>query len=370
MPDPAPRSPILISSLFAWLFLIVYASCYPFSGWRTAGMAPFAYFGAGFSHYWTWFDVSTNVLGYIPLGFLLVLFMYPGLRGWFALALALVLSGLLSGLLEAMQTYLPSRVPSLLDWLTNVGGALLGALSGVGLASPLLRHSQLWSLRQRWFNHEASFGLVVLGLWPLAQIYPQPYLFGNGQLLPVVLDWLAFLLDQPFDLATWSGRRWALSVQQFWLAETLITACSVTGAVLTLLCLLRKAAPQTGLILALFGLTLFVKTLACALLFAPENALVWLTPGAQGGCVIGLIMLSGLAYARPTAQRRIALLTIFLSVFLINIIPENPYFTATLQSWVQGRFLNFNGAAQFLSLLWPFLALWFLSHPAHSPTHK
>jgi hypothetical protein len=79
-----------------------------------------------------------------------------------------------------------------------------------------------------------------------------------------------------------------------------------------------------------------------------------------------LMMLSGLVYARPTAQRRLAVLTIFLSVLIVNLIPENPYFTATLQAWVQGKFLNFNGAAQFLSFLWPFLALWFLLHPAHT----
>jgi hypothetical protein len=38
---------------------------------------------------------------------------------------------------------------------------------------------------------------------------------------------------------------------------------------------------------------------------------------------------------------------------------------ATLQTWVQGKFLNFNGAAQFLSLLWPFFAVWFLWLPSH-----
>jgi hypothetical protein len=122
--------------------------------------------------------------------------------------------------------------------------------------------------------------------------------------------------------------------------------------------------------LALFACSLLVKSLACALLFAPENALVWLTPGAQGGCLIALIMLSGLTYARPMAQRRLAVLMIFLSVVIVNISPANPYFTATLQAWVQGKFLNFNGAAQFLSLLWPFLALWFLTHPAHTLNRK
>ncbi|MEN9866704.1 MAG: hypothetical protein RL748_2294, partial [Pseudomonadota bacterium] len=249
MPDPAPspdnpvspssRSPMLISCLLAWLLLIVYASCYPFSGWRIVGQAPFAYFWAGFSQYWTWFDAITNVLGYIPLGFLLVLFVYPHVRGWRALLLALLGGAMLSALLEATQSYLPSRVPSLLDWLTNVGGVLLGGLLGWPLAAPLLRHSQLIMLRQRWFTHETSFGLVVLALWPLAQIYPQAFLFGNGEILPIASELLSSLADSPLDIGAWLRRGHELSVQQFWLAETLITACCVSGGVLTLLCMLR-----------------------------------------------------------------------------------------------------------------------------------
>jgi hypothetical protein len=103
-----------------------------------------------------------------------------------------------------------------------------------------------------------------------------------------------------------------------------------------------------------------------ALLFSPENAFVWITPGAQGGFLIGAIMLAGLAYAPHVAQRGWRPTTLLLGLVIINTTPANPYFVATLQTWVQGKFLNFNGAAQFLSLLWPFLAVWFLWLPAHT----
>jgi hypothetical protein len=56
---------------------------------------------------------------------------------------------------------------------------------------------------------------------------------------------------------------------------------------------------------------------------------------------------------------------LLISLLAVNLIPPNPYFVVTLQSWVQGKFLSFNGAAQFMSLLWPFFALWFLLHPVH-----
>jgi hypothetical protein len=90
-----------------------------------------------------------------------------------------------------------------------------------------------------------------------------------------------------------------------------------------------------------------------------------MTPGADGGFLIGLIMLSGLAFAPQVAQRRLAVVTLVLSLVIVNTIPVNPYFISTLQGWVQGKFLNFNGAAQFISLLWPFFALWFLVLPSH-----
>jgi hypothetical protein len=66
------------------------------------------------------------------------------------------------------------------------------------------------------------------------------------------------------------------------------------------------------------------------------------------------------------AQRRLAIVTLLLSLIVVNTIPANPYFVSTLQGWVQGKFLNFNGAAQVLSLLWPFCALWFLLLPSHN----
>jgi hypothetical protein len=76
-------------------------------------------------------------------------------------------------MMEAVQTYLPSRVSSNLDFYTNAAGCALGGLIGVLGARKLLDTSHLYRLRQRWFAQHASQGLVLLALWPLAQIYPQ-----------------------------------------------------------------------------------------------------------------------------------------------------------------------------------------------------
>jgi hypothetical protein len=145
----------------------------------------------------------------------------------------------------------------------------------------------------------------------------------------------------------------------------MITATGMTGALLTLLCLTRVRAPRAVLVGLLFGAAVVAKSLASALHFSPENAFFWLTPGAEGGLLCGFVMIVGLIFAPPVAQRRVAALTLLISLAVVNIAPPNPYFMSTMQTWVQGKFLNFNGAAQFLALLWPFVTLWFLLHPVH-----
>ena len=365
-PRREPRgSAVSRGALLAYMLLIVYASWFPFSGWRGSGLSPLSFLTFAMPQYWTLFDVVVNVIGYIPLGMLLVLALYPVLRGAWAIVGAAILGIVVSGLMEAVQTYLPSRVPSSLDFLTNSAGALVGAFIGLAGARSYLNESRLYQTRRRWFAPHASHGLVLLALWPLAQIYPLGYMFGHGQLLPIFSEWLSSWLDTDIDLVTMLRPGAAMSAEQYWLSETVITACGMTGAVLTMLCLLNRGAPRTRLMLAMLAAALLVKSLSSSLLFTPDNAFVWITPGAQGGFLIGIIMLAGLAFAPQVAQRRLAVVTLLLSLLVVNTIPVNPYFSATLQGWVQGKFLNFNGAAQFLSLLWPFFALWFLLLPSH-----
>ncbi len=364
-PERRKGSPMVRAALLVYLLLIVYASWFPFTGWRSTGLAPWAFLNLTPPRYWTAFDVSVNVIGYIPLGMLIVPSLYPRIRGAWALLLTALLGMLVSGAMEAVQTYLPSRVPSNLDFLTNSVGCMVGAVIGAAGARSYLNQSRLYQMRQRWFAAHASQGVVLLALWPLAQIYPQGYLFGHGQVLPIFSEWLSAWFDTSIDLVALLRPGAAMSVEQYWLSETIITACGMTGAVLTMLCMLRRGAPRTGLIVALLGAALLIKALSTSLLFTPDNAWVWITPGAQGGFLIGLIMLAGLAFAPQVAQRRLAVVTLLLSLVVVNTIPANPYFVSTLQGWVQGKFLNFNGAAQFLSLLWPFFALWFLMLPSH-----
>ena len=351
--------------LLMYTFLIVYASLYPFSNWHDLGLSPWDFLLMPLPHYWTRFDVAVNVIGYFPFGMLLVFALYPRIRGLLATVIAILGGVLLSGSLEAVQTFLPSRVSSNLDFMTNLAGAVIGAVAGALLSRTFLEQSRLLQLRKEWFLPEAGRGLIIAGLWPLAQIYPQGYLFGHGELTPILSDWLPGWTDAPVNLLAWLSSDVTLTVQQYWLAETLITAFGMTGALLTGSILLRKQAPRIALLVSLLAAALAAKTMASAIVFAPANAFAWMTPGAEGGILIGTMMVGGLSYAPAVAQRRIAIACLLLSFLAINLLPANPYFLSTLQAWIQGKFLNFNGAAHFLSVFWPVFTLWFLLHPSH-----
>ena len=361
----SPSSSFARVSLLIYLLLIIYASWYPFSGWRDVGLTPWAFLSAPLPHYWTLFDVWTNIVGYMPLGLLTVLVLPRRIPLTLTVILVTLAGILFSGVMEAVQTYLPTRVSSNLDLLTNSIGALSGSIIGAIFRYRFSPENKLLLLRERWFNREASHGMVMIALWPLAQLAPLNHLFGFGQVTSMLSTWLSDWFEQPIDLAAWMTNDVQLSAEQYWMTESIITACGLVSAGLMLMIVLRKDAPKVALTFLLIWVTLSVKAFASALLFTPENVLVWLTPGALTGLLVGAVVLVTFGFTPQRVQRWVAALAVFVSLVFVNVIPDNPYYVETLQTWSLGKFLNFNGAAQFLALLWPFFTLWFLFHPMH-----
>lgn len=360
MTSTASSSPFSRASLVAYTVLIVYASCYPFSGWQFQNLVAFTEQIQQWPRYWSKFDASMNVLGYIPLGVLLSFSLHPHLPRRWSWIVALLAGCALSLTMESIQYFIPSRVTSLLDLLTNTLGVFIGALLGVALIPAFLVRDKLHTLRLRWLQHDAPREWVVLGLWPLAQIFPQAFLFGFGQILPMISLWCEEYLDISIDLSAILRNGIELSSEEYLLTETIITASGCAGAILYFLSLFNRRAPHFFLASGMLLAALLTKTLATAVMFQPENAFSWLTPGAQGGIVISALILYGFSFAPLQAQRRLATLLLFISLLLVNLIPNNPYFLMTLQSLMQGKMLNFFGAAQFLSIVWPFVAIWYL----------
>jgi Predicted integral membrane protein len=191
-------------ALAGYVLLIVYASLYPFSGWRWQGLMPFDFALAPLPRYITFSDLLINVGGYLPLGYLIARNLPARWPRWASWLAASVLASSVSFGMEASQAFLPMRVSSNLDWLTNSLGGLLGAAICVWLL-PRLRLAALLRLwRERWFAPHVGYGLLLLALWPLALLWPAAVLFGTGQIGPT-------LLQPALDTDTWRFCRRGLS---------------------------------------------------------------------------------------------------------------------------------------------------------------
>lgn len=343
-------SPLARFLLAVYVLLTVYASLYPLTGWRGQGAPAFAFLVAPWPRYVTAFDLAANVLGYAPFGLLAALAAWPRLRGAAAVLAAVLGAAVLSALLEAAQGFLPSRIASNLDVLANAAGALLGATAGAFAAPWLLGRSLLKRLRAGAFlpGPQADFGLTLLGLWLFAQLNPATLLFGAGDLRD--------LFAEPAGPAR--------AAELFVTVEAATAAANLVAVGLLGSLLVRSAAPVRSLVAALVCAALGVKALAFALLMRAENALAWLTPGAQIGLVAGLALLLVAVSLARTARLALAAVLLVAATVLVNLAPPNPYTAATLKVWQQGHFLNFNGLTRLVSALWPFAALAYLIYSA------
>ncbi|MEX3953823.1 VanZ family protein [Paraburkholderia sp. EG287B] len=360
---PRQASTLSRQALALYTALIVYGSWYPFTGWRSLGLSPFAYLGDPWPRYWTVFDIVTNVLGYMPFGALVVLAAWPRWRGWLAVLLAAIAGTLLSGVMEAVQTWLPTRVASNLDLASNALGALLGALVAAPATGALLERGFLRRLRFRWFERDAAVLMVLAGLWPFATMYPTPRLFGLGEWARAL--WQRLDGSMQDAVIAWTPAAWHLRSLPDMLAarlpdsgwEAIVTTLNLFGAAAFATLPMRSRAPRARLVIALIVVTLVVKVGATFLQSQSGLIFDWATPGALAGLVWGTL-LALLALRLPRAVRAAAAtLALAVALVFVNVLPVNPYFDVVLADWRQGRYLHFNGLARWLAWTWPWAAL-------------
>ena len=328
----------------AWCGLVVYGSLHPFSGWRDTGVSPFAFLEGGWPRYWTVFDLAANIVVYLPLGFFLTLAL-ARLPGRFtAIALATLLAGAVSFCMESLQTWLPARVPSNLDLGCNTLGGLVGSVLAHHTGPRFFPRLAAWQHRVVAPIPQAELGLTLLGLWLLVPLSPEILLFGAGD------------LRQPLGLAG----AVPFAAPSFMLIEAAITACNtVAVGLLVRLLIARPVAAYVAVPVFLAG-GLLVRTLAAAILVGPGDAFAWLTPGAQMGVMVGVIILAVTLPLPLTLRQVLAALALMAGAVLVNLAPPNPYSAAALAAWRQGHFLNFNGLTKWVSILWPFLTVPYL----------
>jgi VanZ family protein len=344
MSDERP-SPLARYLFVAYVFLVVYASLHPFSGWRDQGLPPFAFLTARISRPYFPFDIAANLIGYVPLGFFAALAAYPVLRGGAAFAFSALCAAALSLALESLQLYLPARTSSSLDWLANSAGGVLGALVAVSLSERLLRERRLHVFRDRFF---LAGGRVDLGLfsWVCGSFAANPstLLFGTG------------------DLREWfrppPGKLYPAEV--FVRVEAGVAGANALAVGLMASCLIAPAQPRRLVVLLLVAAGLSVHSFAFGLLGSSQDILTWLTPGALYGVAVALALLL-IAVGLPRAvQLALSGLALLAATALVNLAPANPYLTATLSLWQQGQYFNFNGATRVVSAIWPFAAMFYV----------
>ena len=324
----------------AYTALIVYASLHPFSGWRDAGLSPFDFLDADWPRYWTAFDIAVNLLAYLPLGFFLTL-AWQRLPGRLTAVIAATLFGVgISFGMESLQTWLPSRVPSNLDLACNSAGTVFGTLLASWQGRRIFRGVGRL-LHQLTPVPHAEAILVLVGLWLLTQLSPETFLFGAGDLrqLLAITPTLAY------------------APSSFFAIETGIIVCNTVAIGLIVRALFSAQRSPLILLCAFFTLALAIRTLAAAILVGPLQALIWLTPGAGLGLMIGGAALSILLMLPPAWRIAFAGLALMAGTVLVNLTPPNPYSSLAMATWRQGHFLNFNGLTRLTASLWPFITL-------------
>ncbi len=341
-----------------YLGLVVYASLYPFEGWRDQGYMPWSFLWAPWPRYWTGFDLASNLLGYMPAGFLLALTALRSGRGRYAVGLAALACTLLSLGMECLQNYLPRRVPSNVDFALNAAGGWVGAV----VAALLERMGAIarWSrLRARWFVADAQGALVLLALWPMALLFPAAVPLGLGQVLDRLENALAELLeDTPF-------LEW-LPVREVELQPLVPAAeflCVVLGALIPCLvayCVVRQWRHRLVMALGLLMTGIFSTAFSATMTYGPQHAWGWMRPAVVVALVAATALLLLLLRVPRRGSAALALLAMGIYLSLLNQAPLDPYFSQTLLTWEQGRFIRFHGLVQWLGWLWPYVALVYL----------
>jgi len=342
---PLQAMPLARAMSLSYALLILYVSLNPFDFDFQNGIAAWAWLDAPLPRFITLFDVSVNILAYIPFGFLVMFAAYPRWRNYIALGIALGLSAALALGVETLQSWLPTRIPSQMDWWANILGGLLGGLLAIPLGPQWLSGSAIRRRFDQWFGLNWAACALFL-LFPWSQIYPQSTWLGTGV----------------WGHAIFGSIDWGTLVINHVIQETIITSLCWLGIALLLSLGMRTKAPQWHILNGLLGLTVLIKTLFTALQFGTEFSLIWLTDGALWGMVLGSLLLKWALRFDSRTKFCLALTCLLGTTIAVNVLPDNPYFILTLRHWYQGRLLHFNDLMQWVSVVWLPLALIWMIH--------
>lgn len=168
--------PLRSSHLFLLLYLlfIIYGSLFPLNGWQVPQHGLVDTLLDTARRHVSRSDLLTNILVYIPLGFLLNSICSDKLGNGARILLATAAGTLLSLFMESIQLFLPARTSSPIDLLLNMLSTLLGAgaycwlgeKAGPGIWLRRWRHGLIREGRA------ADMGLMLFAAWAGTQLAP------------------------------------------------------------------------------------------------------------------------------------------------------------------------------------------------------
>ncbi|TSA19752.1 MAG: hypothetical protein D4R70_06930 [Betaproteobacteria bacterium] len=326
-----------------YAIFIIWASLYSEHGWHAFPVDLFAYLFEPLPQWITRTDLATNLIVYLPLGYLLRRQLGTWPHPWLAVFAAALLSATLSLSLETLQQALLARNASTLDIAVNALGALSGAIISL--------HHQRWrrtlyilhTWRDRSFHAGAAtdLGLSLLGLWLLAQFSLRP--------LPGI-GWLTLHL-RPID--TQPGSLNDLNLSWFF-SQSLEMIC--LGAFLATL---LRPGRYVGALTLCFMIAFLTKLITATILlkWAAVGGLLSLETLAAFFCAFWFLLLPWVSRHR----RHIAIAA------LITIVTWRLWEGGPLL-WPKHSLLNLVGLAATLAAWWPLLGLITLGIQGHK-TH-
>jgi len=325
------------------ILLMAYASLNPFEFRFETPVEPWAWIFAPIPKYITFFDVSANIIGYIPLGFLMIFALFPKFRKWRALWLSVLVGMLLSAVLESLQIWIPGRISSRVDWWANSLGTLIGGLFALPFRPVWLSGSSIDQRRHAWFGQRLSFFILFM-LFPWAQIFPQNAWLSMG------------------DLGLSSGRLlsfWAMPKDHA-AQEFVMTGVAVIAIGSFFLYGMKRNGPKLQLFFYLLIWTILIKSFITGVQFGLESSLNWLTQFSTLGMIVGCVMIWMIGSLSTQFHWWIAFLGLIAMVVMSNLLPIHPYHIQILEGLTGGRLTHFYGMLEWLTWIWPALALYTL----------